>query len=143
MEDHQLSFLLIVHFGIIHAHFGKVLKDDIIIIVLIVAFGIAMLFDRLHFLHGIGAFLFNSAQREKEIKIIIMKNLEFQIDSSIIPGAGCANLNGTSVCISPPNVPQFNLTLTEQEITIPQASPVDLPSCTMVEEAKLTSSSLR
>jgi len=28
-------------------------------------------------------------------------------------------------------------------MTIPQASPVDLPSCTMVDEARLTSSSFK
>lgn len=60
-----------------------------------------------------------------------------------LPGAGCNSLKGTSVCISPPSVPQFNLMRTEYEMTIPQASPVDLPSCTMVDEARLTSSSFK
>lgn len=59
------------------------------------------------------------------------------------PGAGVINLNGTSVCNSPPNEPQFNFTRNEYEITTPIASFGDFPSATIVEEAKFTSSSLR
>lgn len=51
------------------------------------------------------------------------------------------SLNGTSVMSSPPNVPQFNLTRTEYEMTIPVWSLGPLPSAINVDDAKLTSSS--
>lgn len=60
-----------------------------------------------------------------------------------LPSAGCSSLKGTSVTSSPPRVPQFSLTRTEYETTIPMASAGHLPSGTKVELAKLTSSSFR
>lgn len=60
-----------------------------------------------------------------------------------IPGAGCISLNGTSVTNSPPSVPQLTFTRIEYEITIPMASVEVLPSLNIVDDAKLTSSSLR
>lgn len=59
------------------------------------------------------------------------------------PGAGFINLKGTSVCNSPPRVPQLSLTRIEYEITIPIDSAVVFPSLPNVDEAKLTSSSFK
>lgn len=68
-----------------------------------------------------------------------------RIDSieSCIPGAGCINLNGTSVTNSPPSVPQLTLTRIEYEITMPIASVEVFPSVIKVDDAKLTSSSFK
>lgn len=60
-----------------------------------------------------------------------------------LPGAGFNNLNGTSVWSSPPNVPQLSLTRTEYETTIPIDSDDVLPSAPRVDDARLTSSSLK
>lgn len=58
---------LVGHVNVVHAHLGKVLEHNVIIIVLVVALDIAMLLNGLHLLHGIRTLLLDGAwERERE-----------------------------------------------------------------------------
>lgn len=60
---------LVGHVNIVHAHLGKVLEHNVIIIILVVTLDIAMLLNGLHLLHGIRTLLLDGAwrgEREEE-----------------------------------------------------------------------------
>lgn len=52
---------LIRHVHVVHAHLGKVLEHNVIVIVLVVTLDVAMLLNGLHLLHGIRALLLDGA----------------------------------------------------------------------------------
>lgn len=58
---------LIGHVNIVHAHLGKVLEHNVVVVVLVVTLDIAMLLNGLHLLHGIRTLLLDGAwQGERE-----------------------------------------------------------------------------
>lgn len=52
---------LIGHVNVVHAHLGKVLEHNVVIVVLVVTLDIAMLLNGLHLLHGIRTLLLDGA----------------------------------------------------------------------------------
>lgn len=54
---------LVGHVDVVHAHLGKVLKHNVIVVVLVVTLDIAMLLNGLHLLHGIRTLLLDGAWR--------------------------------------------------------------------------------
>lgn len=133
-------------FWFIHSHACKVLENDVIIIIGIVRIFISMSFDWFHFLHCVDPFTFNRSYKKKSTQnrnSITIDCIYVGISLWLLPGAGCINLNGTSVTNSPPSVPQLTLTRIEYEMTMPMASVDVLPSPINVDDAKLTSSSFK